>query len=139
MMMDAHALDITMSEAEETEERLGWDNPYAVLERNFDSLTTTRYQLTSNGSFDMMAGYPIKTLVEEHWAGLGYFDGLPSSNLRILRNAIYAHYGMRFKSNDLKEYFSKKDYYKPQYDNVEKMLTPLDKSLITYLKALEDQ
>ena len=35
--------------------------------------------------------------------------------LETLRNGIYARHGYIFKRNDLRNYFSKKDWYNPQY------------------------
>lgn len=39
--------------------------------------------------------------------------GLPPERLRILRNTVYARHGYIFKSKDLKEYFSRFDWYRP--------------------------
>ena len=45
-------------------------------------------------------------------------SGLSSSELRILRNMIYAQHGYIFKSEDLKVYFSQFSWYKPITSNV---------------------
>jgi len=59
--------------------------------------------------------------------------------LRLFRNEIFARYGYKFKSTDLQEYFSKFDWYKPKYDNVDKYLASTDKEVIKYVKLLETQ
>lgn len=47
--------------------------------------------------------------------------------LDIMRNEIFAEYGYRFKSKKWQEYFGKKDWYKPRFDNVDDMLSPIEK------------
>lgn len=47
--------------------------------------------------------------------------GLSKSDLRIMRNTIYARHGYIFKSDDLTEYFSNFSWYKPRYSSL-----PLD-------------
>lgn len=42
---------------------------------------------------------------------------LSTKDLRIIRNEIYARHGWTFSSADLKEYFSKKPWYKPLGNN----------------------
>lgn len=138
-IMDASAIDPEDSEEDAKRIMLAWDNPYDVVERNFDSLTTTRYRIGKAGKFEILEGYPQPQLLEEHWSGLAIFDQLPQSNLRILRNAVYAKYGLRFKSKDLQEHFGKKEDYKPRFDDVDDMLSPLDQNLVAYLKALESK
>ncbi|HWA35445.1 MAG TPA: YARHG domain-containing protein [Cyclobacteriaceae bacterium] len=57
--------------------------------------------------------------------------------LRQLRNHVFARYGYRFKSEDLKEYFSKFYWYQPRFDNVDNLLTDEDKLLIKTIQAAE--
>jgi hypothetical protein len=40
-------------------------------------------------------------------------DDLSSTELRILRNSIYAHHGYIFKKQDMSAYFSKQKWYEP--------------------------
>ena len=61
-----------------------------------------------------------------------------SSELRIIRNEIFARHGYIFKSEDLAEYFGKKKWYKPQYDNVDSFLTAEDKEYIKVIKKAEN-
>lgn len=64
-------------------------------------------------------------------------SGLPKSELRILRNAIYAMHGRRFKSKDLAEYFAQYDWYTPFYDEVEDQLNSTERENIKIIKAYE--
>ena len=47
-----------------------------------------------------------------------YLSGLSKSQLRILRNTIYARHGRKFKSKDLNDYFSKFSWYSPRFDEI---------------------
>lgn len=58
--------------------------------------------------------------------------------LRILRNAIYARHGRKFKSRDLQEYFESKDWYKPRNTEVtDAMLSPIEKHNIKEIQKAE--
>lgn len=46
-------------------------------------------------------------------------SGMPKSELRILRNTIYARHGYIFKSADLREHFSKFNWYVPSTSAVD--------------------
>lgn len=46
---------------------------------------------------------------------------------RLIRNEIFARYGYRFKSEDLKAYFSAQPWYKPVSDDVSDRLTELER------------
>ncbi|EMJ97705.1 YARHG domain-containing protein [Leptospira sp. B5-022] len=63
---------------------------------------------------------------------------MKSSDLRIIRNSVYAKYGYLFKSDDLKEFFSKVSWYKGKLQNVDNLLTQNDKinvKLISYKES----
>lgn len=62
---------------------------------------------------------------------------MDNKELRVKRNEIFAQYGYKFKSQDLIAYFSSKDWYEPNYDNVDLFLTQLDKENIKILLAEE--
>lgn len=62
---------------------------------------------------------------------------LSKTELRILRNTIYAKYGYKFKSQDLADYFSDCYWYKPVSDNVDDKLTLYDLRNIEIISALE--
>ncbi|MBU2914857.1 YARHG domain-containing protein [Reichenbachiella agariperforans] len=64
-------------------------------------------------------------------------EGKSLSELRILRNEIFARHGYIFKSQDLKEHFSKTDWYNPQHSDVNHLLTEQDKSQIELILKRE--
>lgn len=69
---------------------------------------------------------------------LEFTDHLEIEDLDIMRNEIFAEYGYRFKSDKWKNYFSKKSWYNPNYDNVDEFLTPLDKTNLEVILKVKD-
>lgn len=61
------------------------------------------------------------------------------SELRLMRNEVFARYGYRFKSDDLRIYFSKKDWYFPKLDKADEFLTDIEIKNIDLIKRLEKQ
>lgn len=54
-------------------------------------------------------------------------------DLDVMRNEIFAEYGFIFKSPKWKAYFEAKPWYKPRYDNVDKLLPEKDKANIKFI------
>lgn len=67
---------------------------------------------------------------------LGYFD---DKELRIMRNEIFARYGYKFKTDEMKSYFESQDWYSGLYDNVNDKLTDLEKLNIQLIKRRENE
>jgi len=59
------------------------------------------------------------------------------NDLRILRNTIFAKYGYKFVSNDLKEHFSQFSWYNGIVSNVDNKLTIIDKENIELIQKIE--
>lgn len=53
-------------------------------------------------------------------------QGLSTSELRLLRNTIFARHGRIFKDPELSDYFSLKQWYHPQYEDVSTMLSEIE-------------
>lgn len=71
-----------------------------------------------------------------------YLPFLNKSQLRVLRNTIYAHYGYRFKSKDLQMLFSKcssieKKWYIPVDNFDESLISEPHKDFINLIKEFE--
>lgn len=62
---------------------------------------------------------------------------LSPSELRILRNEVFAKYGYQFSSEDLQRHFSKFDWYKPTSGNVSKHLTNSERRYVALIKRIE--
>ena len=64
--------------------------------------------------------------------------GLSKSELRILRNTIYARHGRKFKSKDLANYFKMFDWYVPKYDEISvNSLSDIEKHNISLIQKYE--
>ena len=64
-------------------------------------------------------------------------EGLTSWDLKVMRNEIYARLGYIFKTDDMKNYFNEQNWYNPRYNNVESMLTALEKKNIKFIQSYE--
>jgi hypothetical protein len=78
---------------------------------------------------------------EEHPYNRLSFNGLSYEDLDLMRNEIFADYGYKFKSEKWNKYFSKKKWYKAQFDNVDDKLTEIDKHnlkvILDYQKTIK--
>lgn len=63
--------------------------------------------------------------------------GLKKYELGILRNSIFAKYGYIFKSRDLNDFFIKKEWYSPLYENVDSLLTESELESISLILEKE--
>lgn len=59
------------------------------------------------------------------------------SDLRLIRNEIFAFHGYVFESDDLKEYFNQQSWYKPIGKEVTKSLNKFEKQNIELISSLE--
>lgn len=63
--------------------------------------------------------------------------GLNPKDLRLMRNEIYARYGLIFKSKDLATYFEKQVGYEMRLDNAEAFLSEIEQKNIAFIKKYE--
>ncbi len=65
---------------------------------------------------------------------------LSKTELRIIRNLVFAKYGYVFKSQDLNDRFNNTNWYKPEPNvDINSKLTPKDMELIEHIKKLESK
>lgn len=69
---------------------------------------------------------------------IGQLCNFTRSNLRILRNAIFAKYGYKFNSIDLQDHFSKFSWYSGVTANIDDKLTIVDLNNIELIQKIED-
>jgi hypothetical protein len=62
---------------------------------------------------------------------------VPPSELRLMRNEIFARYGYIFKSKDLKGYFDNTDWYMQFYENVDHLLSEIERENIKLIQKHE--
>jgi hypothetical protein len=63
---------------------------------------------------------------------------LDNRNLRLLRNMVYARHGYIFNSPDLISYFRRFEWYNPRLNNVDNLLTDVDRFNIQAIQAFEN-
>jgi hypothetical protein len=67
-----------------------------------------------------------------------YFSKKSKEELKIMRNAIYAKYGLIFQEGgEMEKYFRKKDWYNPYQKDVSACLTEIEKKNIQTISRLE--
>ena len=71
------------------------------------------------------------TLVEEDVANM------TKSDLRLMRNEIYARHGYAFKMKDMRAYFDNQDWYMPLHTDIRNMLTEVEKKNVELIKRYE--
>ncbi len=64
---------------------------------------------------------------------------MSKDELRIMRNEIYARYGMIFKTPLMKSYFSNVDGYNPRFEDVSKKLNKIENQNVSIIKGVEDK
>jgi len=66
-----------------------------------------------------------------------YLASLSKQELRLLRNEIFAKYGLKFSSADLKEHFEKPSYYDAFYNDVTAFVNEYDRKNIELVQKYE--
>jgi hypothetical protein len=64
-------------------------------------------------------------------------SGLTSWDLKVMRNEIFARHGYIFKTQDMLDYFSQQTWYRPLYEDVQYMLTVVEKKNLEFIKSYE--
>lgn len=109
---------------------------FYVLKNDWDVINID----ISTESVQMSINYAREGMTEENKQEVTrYVESLSVSDLRLLRNAVFALYGYVFKSEDLKAYFSKFNWYMPdpKVKSDEAILTDAQRRLLEKIKAAE--
>jgi hypothetical protein len=65
---------------------------------------------------------------------------LDNPELKLMRNEIFARYGLKFKTGgEMDSYFTKQTWYRRQHDNVDKFLTDVEKENIKIIQEVESR
>jgi hypothetical protein len=80
-------------------------------------------------------------ILNSRWVELDIFSlsQLDNRSLRLLRNMIYARHGYIFSSQDLTIFFRRFNWYNPRFNNVDNLLTDVDKFHIQMIQAYENR
>lgn len=105
-----------------------------VNERSVSKTIRANYVADANARDERFRSFDW--LVDDYITDDQLYD-LSSDQLRILRNAIFAIHGYRFKSDDLTDYFSRFDWYIPESSDVTASLSTIEKKNIERIKKFE--
>jgi len=67
----------------------------------------------------------------------GSLENKTTEQLRIIRNGIFAKHGLKFRDERLTQYFEKFNWYEQENDNVEHMLTDMDRRNLKLIQRFE--
>ena len=94
-------------------------------------------RLLNNNESDQIIMGDISLLNDEEPLKIMSIAKLTKSELRLLRNAIYAKYGYIFNSKDLSNYFKQFTWYKPTSTEIDNNMSKVDKLNIESIKEFE--
>jgi len=105
------------------------------------------YNYSINDFVSIFSSNALKILMGEidilssRWVQLDIFSlsQLDNRSLRLLRNMIYARHGYRLSSPDLTDFFGRFSWYNPRSNNVDNLLTDVDKFHIQMIQAFENR
>jgi hypothetical protein len=94
---------------------------------------------TAEGQPDLPPGrFPLASTQVMTLTELYLYAGKPLlSNLKIMRNEIFARYGYKFKTNDMADFFGTQSWYNYLYDDVTSKLTEIERINIALIQVLE--
>lgn len=119
---------------DENGEKIRYKNGKVVSESNNKEQPKETF---ANSSHPVIGEALFENLSKHRLSGSD-LSSYTKSELRILRNSIFAKHGYIFKSEDLKMYFSQFEWYKPEFNNVNHKLNSVEKENIKILKQAED-
>lgn len=120
-----------------------------------DKSETENMEITVGNNVDNNADQDVSEYDEfqsddEEYMSYGFYDvacgrlldeadiaDCTKGELRIMRNWIYARHGYIFKSQDLRDYFSKFGWYEPRYSDVSSLLSDVEKKNVEFIKRHE--
>jgi hypothetical protein len=103
-------------------------------QQEFTYETWNPYYLDEDGSIVAGRKYPeisVRQLDESS------FSDYSKEELKIMRNEIFAVYGYIFKTEPLKSYYAAMPWYVAERDNVDDMLTDIEKANVAMIKEVE--
>lgn len=73
----------------------------------------------------------------ENMLSIEEVENMTKTDLRMMRNEMYARHGYSFKMKDMRAYFENQDWYMPMNTDVRNMLTPVEKKNEELIKRYE--
>lgn len=86
------------------------------------------------GESDTPGEYPQAS---DRYLSADDLQGMSKDELQVMRNEIYARHCYIFKTEKMQEYFSGRPWYSPLHNNVDDMLSDIEKANIKLIKSFE--
>lgn len=102
-----------------------------------ESSVASLSSIKNNSSAPTPAGLANYDWLSTRYANHSDLAGKSGSQLRIMRNYIYARHGYKFKSADLQRYFAQYPWYTPMYSDVSHQLNKIEKSNVQMIQSYE--
>jgi hypothetical protein len=99
-----------------------------------DSLRTDAITLSTEPSV-IYGAYPE---LSQYVVSAEYFTSKTRTELRVMRNEIYARHGMIFSSEDLNMYFNQMEWYRPSYRNVNDKISDVERKNLNKIVKYEE-
>ena len=123
------------------------NNEYPTVGNSVDLFSTTMVTLKHSGARVLVNNSFAAELSKREYGILSlckldreFFRKYDREKLRIIRNELFAFHGYRFNAPDLKDYFEKKEWYKPSNltsGQIFNLLTDIEKHNITLIMDIE--
>lgn len=102
-------------------------------------MTLTQYNLDYNIAIEHdIEKQPISNLLSRHILNTSYLSNFSKSQLRIMRNEVFARKGYRFQSEDLREYFNRQSWYEPNNSDVPISFSMIEQLNVQLIKSEEE-
>ena len=107
-----------------------------IEKRNYwkDSAEVGHYSTSIDIFYDDKERYQLSINVQPD----NYFNGKTKQELKLMRNTVFANYGLLFQAGgEMEKYFSKKNWYNPYLKDVSNYLTDIETKNILTIARLE--
>lgn len=129
---DSASNDLKKKELELKEKELALKEKELEMQKNSGN-SSSESESSSQGNSSI---YPQAS---ERLLSADDLSNLTGWELKIMRNEIFARHGYAFKTEEMKNYFKYERWYSPRYDNVDDMLTGIEKKNIELIKRYESR
>jgi len=99
------------------------------------------YRLDEHGVFQSLSRNPLPNLnrkfpfASTRVLAVDEIDRYPTASLHIMRNEIYADYGLIFTNQKARKYFTRQSWYQPLHENVDNLLSDIEQINISKIEG----
>lgn len=119
--------------------------PFAEERPEFTDIRYEYFKIMSNGKIEKLTDIEKNEyqrrykIVSLKYLTQNALNRYTKEELRIMRNEIFAAHGYIFKTKKIREYFLMQEWYIPKYENVDSLLTHIEKVNISNIKKMENK